>query len=184
MECRKSESQSCHSRKREAFVTAEVRRRRKGMSAEERRSDILQSKKMEYQRLTIEQKKEIARRSSERRRLDPQARQKGTEYSRRWRARQSLEVLANIGIRERARKYKMTPDQLKMFLGQGCFAKHLGATNCAGILVVDHDHDCCPEGRTCGRCIRGVLCTRRNVIEGAFQRNRSWIEAYQTKEYI
>ena len=165
-------------------MRAEVRRRRAGMSAEERREDILQSKKMAYHRLTIEQRKEIARRNNERRRLDPQAREKGTEYGRRWRARQSLEVLASIGIRERARKYKMTPDQLKMFLAQGCFAKQLGATNCAGILVVDHDHDCCPGGRTCGRCVRGVLCTRHNVIEGIFERNRSWIEAYRTKAYI
>lgn len=25
-------------------------------------------------------------------------------------------------------------------------------------LAVDHDHGCCPDGKTCGRCIRGLLC--------------------------
>jgi Recombination endonuclease VII len=33
-------------------------------------------------------------------------------------------------------------------------------------LCVDHDHKCCPwttnEGELCGRCIRGLLCTRCN----------------------
>lgn len=36
---------------------------------------------------------------------------------------------------------------------------------------VDHDHSCCPEAKTCGKCLRGVLCARCNlrvipVLEG------------------
>lgn len=31
---------------------------------------------------------------------------------------------------------------------------------------VDHDHGCCPGMRTCGKCIRGLLCGRCNVILG------------------
>jgi hypothetical protein len=26
-------------------------------------------------------------------------------------------------------------------------------------LAVDHDHACCPETPTCGKCTRGLLCT-------------------------
>lgn len=35
-------------------------------------------------------------------------------------------------------------------------------------LNIDHDHKCCPPGtqRTCGRCIRGVLCRSCNLAEG------------------
>lgn len=29
-------------------------------------------------------------------------------------------------------------------------------------LSVDHDHDCCPGPRSCGRCIRGLLCSGCN----------------------
>lgn len=41
-------------------------------------------------------------------------------------------------------------------------------------LTIDHDHKCCPlvrnehgsRRRTCGKCIRGVLCTNHNLAEG------------------
>lgn len=31
---------------------------------------------------------------------------------------------------------------------------------------VDHDHACCPGKRACGKCIRGLLCSRCNKILG------------------
>jgi len=36
-------------------------------------------------------------------------------------------------------------------------------------LAVDHDHHCCPGGRSCGKCIRGLLCVtcNRKVLGGA-----------------
>lgn len=33
-------------------------------------------------------------------------------------------------------------------------------------LVIDHDHDCCSDSRSCGKCIRGVLCNNCNTAEG------------------
>ena len=29
-------------------------------------------------------------------------------------------------------------------------------------LYVDHDHNCCPGKRSCGKCIRGLLCKKCN----------------------
>ena len=34
--------------------------------------------------------------------------------------------------------------------------------------VVDHDHSCCTGNRTCGKCIRGVLCRSCNAGIGMF----------------
>lgn len=38
----------------------------------------------------------------------------------------------------------------------------------AGVLAVDHDHRCCPTEKTCGKCIRGLICTCCNVSIGRF----------------
>jgi hypothetical protein len=35
-------------------------------------------------------------------------------------------------------------------------------------IHVDHDHDCCPQARTCGACIRGLACHRCNQGIGKF----------------
>lgn len=32
---------------------------------------------------------------------------------------------------------------------------------------IDHDHTCCPKGRTCSFCRRGLACTRCNKLIGA-----------------
>ena len=34
-------------------------------------------------------------------------------------------------------------------------------------LSVDHDHACCPGSKTCGKCTRGLLCSRCNKALGA-----------------
>lgn len=38
-----------------------------------------------------------------------------------------------------------------------------------GPLVVDHDHNCCDGDRTCGFCVRGLLCNFCNTSIGSMQ---------------
>lgn len=45
---------------------------------------------------------------------------------------------------------------------------------------VDHDHTCCPSQKTCGECVRGILCASCNLAIGQFgddvERMRSAID--------
>ena len=44
------------------------------------------------------------------------------------------------------------------------------------VFVVDHDHRCCPTERTCGKCIRGLLCSPCNMTLGFMQDDTARLE--------
>jgi hypothetical protein len=43
-------------------------------------------------------------------------------------------------------------------------------------LAVDHDHRCCPGKRSCGKCVRGLLCPRCNQGVGFFEAHRDRLD--------
>jgi hypothetical protein len=46
-------------------------------------------------------------------------------------------------------------------------------------LCVDHDQACCPdEKRSCGNCIRGLLCLAGNTALGHIERKLGLAQAY------
>lgn len=68
------------------------------------------------------------------------------------------------------KKYNITPKQYEdMLMRQNykCAVTGCGTSAFTETLAVDHDHSCCPEnGRSCGNCIRGLLCSRCNMTLG------------------
>lgn len=71
----------------------------------------------------------------------------------------------NLGIR--LSKYNLTENELSALL-----ALQRGHCICGDVLSldtlhIDHDHTCCnSKKRSCGRCVRGVLCSNCNVALG------------------
>ena len=75
-------------------------------------------------------------------------------------------------------RYKMTIEDYERMLelqGGGCML--CGSKPTAIALSVDHDHACCPKRRnSCGRCIRGLLCTTCNRDIGVIEK---WLPRFQ-----
>lgn len=80
--------------------------------------------------------------------------------------------------RERHRsvsRFGITPrqyDELLAAQGGMCAIPGCGITsetNGGRALAVDHDHTCCPDqARSCGKCVRGLLCNGHNRGLGYF----------------
>ena len=45
-------------------------------------------------------------------------------------------------------------------------------------FCVDHDHECCAGTKTCGNCIRGLLCVQCNSRLGWYEQYRAEAHAY------
>lgn len=86
------------------------------------------------------------------------------EYRRQWRAKNPHWERANS-----LRYYNLTLEQFDaLFASQGsaCAICQTTEPNWKGHWHIDHDHACCPGNRSCGACVRGVLCMRCNVALG------------------
>lgn len=67
----------------------------------------------------------------------------------------------------RARNYGLSAETLRdMYVeAQGCCAI-CGQTEGTVTFAIDHDHACCNTSRSCGKCVRGLICKGCNTILG------------------
>lgn len=75
-------------------------------------------------------------------------------------------TLANRERRLRV-SYGITMRQYEAILEmQGGVCAICGTPPGAIVLAVDHDHRCCPGKKSCGKCLRGLLCDGCNLTLG------------------
>lgn len=80
------------------------------------------------------------------------------------------------------RNYNMTIDEFEDRVnaqGGKCAACKIVSPR---TLHVDHDHLCCPELKSCGKCVRGIICSSCNQTLGFMKDSRRSIE--RLSEYL
>lgn len=79
------------------------------------------------------------------------------------------------------RQYAMTiDDYYSMLKSQGGVCAICGSTEPVGRgnwFAVDHDRSCCPTDRTCGKCVRALLCSHCNLFIGNAKENPEILRA-------
>jgi hypothetical protein len=106
------------------------------------------------------------------RRKYPERRERILEQSRHWRASNRDKIRARD-----LRKFNLTTagyDRMLAEQGGACaICRRPESRTVAGkvtSLAVDHDQACCAgRGRSCGRCVRGLLCYQCNTAIGLLQ---------------
>lgn len=135
-----------HKKNREKLREYDRKRRAENSEAESARSK-------QYYR---ENRDEILLRRKERREANP-------------------EVVKDIGLRH---KYNITLEQYNKMLKEQeyvcAICKRHDATEKS--LSVDHDHKCCPGVRSCGDCVRALLCSRCNTGLGQFGNDEGYLQ--------
>lgn len=84
-----------------------------------------------------------------------------TQRARDWRAANPNRVKQN-----RLNKYNLTCEQYDLMLIKQDNRCAICTVLFTGRICIDHDHACCPETTSCGKCVRGLLCDPCNVAIG------------------
>jgi hypothetical protein len=82
-----------------------------------------------------------------------------------------------------AYRYGITADEyLNMYASQGGRCKICGIheSDLTKRLHIDHDHACCDGVRSCGKCVRGLICKKCNTSISYFEEEpKRLLEAYR-----
>lgn len=118
------------------------------------------------------------------------AKNRTPEQIAKYRATRTAKYAADAAIRDRAwaqalqLRYGLTVEEYDAMLeAQGGVCAICGEKCSAGRrLSVDHSHACCPGPKSCGACVRALLCMNCNQGIGKLKDNPDLLEA--AAEYL
>ena len=84
-------------------------------------------------------------------------------------------------LTHKLKRYGLTREQFDRLLeaqGHACAMCHVRFED-GQLIFIDHDHACCPdEKRSCGECMRGLLCLKCNTTLGYIEGMQALAQAY------
>ncbi len=88
-------------------------------------------------------------------------------YAKNRRQSNSETVRHNDRVNWIKKSYRMTIEEYdRLLTSQGGVCKICKCSPSDTRFAVDHDHSCCPGRKSCGKCIRGLLCGKCNKALG------------------
>ena len=69
----------------------------------------------------------------------------------------------------RAWRYGLEPTDVERMVSEQGGACAVCPARLADGYCIDHDHACCPGAKTCGKCLRGLLCQECNKLLGKIE---------------
>lgn len=108
---------------------------------------------------------------------NPEAwKEKQDQYRKTYRNNHKEKVAASDRRRSLIAKFGITPEQYDELLQrQNGVCAICDEAPGKRRFAVDHDHSCCPTQKTCGLCIRGLLCSNCNTALGLLKEDRDRI---------
>jgi Recombination endonuclease VII len=102
------------------------------------------------------------------------------EYDRVHGHRESPESRKKSNRKYRISSYGLTQEQFDRLLAVQQYTCGMCHEPFKGQLIhVDHDHACCQKkNRSCGECVRGLLCHACNIALGYIERRYAMARAY------
>jgi hypothetical protein len=72
------------------------------------------------------------------------------------------------------KRHNITEDKYKEMLD--LYDGKCHSCNDNDAYCIDHDHSCCPRGFSCGKCVRGILCSQCNTALGLLSDSKDKIQ--------
>lgn len=81
-----------------------------------------------------------------------------------------------LGHKNNIKRFNITPDEyIDMLKAQNNVCKICNGTDYKR-LAIDHDHSCCNGQFSCGKCIRGLICSRCNKTLGMVNDDKNLLQ--------